>query len=101
MEANGKDETEKVVENQGLEVNTGQDLILRELKNISQKFGQLESQAAKDREVLANLVSKVNQQAKGTLNTQVTTSATTSLFSPKTVIQIVTNIALERKVGQF
>ena len=72
-------------ENQGSEVNTGQDLILQELKTISQRFGQLENQAAKDREVLASLVTKVNQQGRSALSTQVTTSSiTSSLFSPKT-----------------
>ena len=40
-----------------------QDLILQQLKNISEKFGQPEHQAARDKKVLTGLVNKVNQQS--------------------------------------
>ena len=61
---------------------SNQKLILMELKKISQKFGQLEDQAAKDRAVLTNLVSKVNQQGMQPGNKKVNTSgSTTSLFN--------------------
>ena len=60
---------------------SSQELILMELKKISQKFGQLEDQAAKDREVLTNLVSKVNQQGMQTGSKKVNpTVSSTSLF---------------------
>ena len=59
-----------------------QELILLELKMITQKFEQLEDQAAKDRAVLTNLVSRVNQQGVQPGNKKVNaTVSSTSLFN--------------------
>ena len=68
------------------DINTGesgsnQELILLELKKIFQKFGKLEDQTAKDRAVLTNLVSKVNQQGIQPGNKMISTTASSSLFT--------------------
>ena len=44
-----------------------QALILAELQKISQRFGQLEEQTSKDRQVLSGLVKQVNAQASNTV----------------------------------
>ena len=82
-----------VQDNSTSESGSNQDLILMELKKISQKFGQLEDQAAKDREVLTNLVSKVNQQGiqPGSKKVNATVSST-SLFNSSSQSQI-SNVA--------
>ena len=42
-------------------VDAGQQLILKEIQKIAKRFGALEEQTARDREVLTGLVSQVNQ----------------------------------------
>ena len=64
----------------GLGIDVGQQLILQELKTMAKRFGALEEQTAKDREVLTGLVSQVKQQTQGQNQKKVT-----SLFSPEIV----------------
>ena len=61
-------------------IDAGQQLILQEIKKMAKRFGALEEQTAKDREVLTGLVSQVTQQTQGQSQKKVT-----SLFSPETV----------------
>ena len=46
-------------------IDAGQQLILQELQRMSKRFGVLEEQVAKDREVLTGLVSQVKPQSQG------------------------------------
>ena len=61
-------------------IDVGQQLILQELQKMAKRFGALEEQAAKDREVLTGLVSQAKQQTLGQSQKKVT-----SLFSPEPV----------------
>ena len=61
-------------------IDVGQQLILQELQEMEKRFGALEEQAAKDREVLTGLVSQAKQQMHGQSQKKVT-----SLFSPEPV----------------
>ena len=71
VEGNQSQDREDAGSNREQMLNAHQDLILQELKNISQKFGKLEHQAAQDREVLTGLVQKVNQQSMEQLHKKV------------------------------
>ena len=64
----------------GKGIDAGQQLILQELKTMAKRFGALEEQTAKDREVLTDLVSQVKQQTQGQSQKKVT-----SVFSSQTV----------------
>ena len=63
------------------DIDAGQQMILQELQKMSKRFGVLEEQAAKDREVLTGLVSQVQSQGQNQKKVK-------NLLSPESVATV-------------